>query len=246
MIQQIAAAVFFLLIGCNQTFGQAFRSDTFLIERAKQKAQVAYQLFEGVQSRLYNGKLYRDYSIPLSEGHPYFSTDQFETGSIRYDGMFFENVPLLYNIVSDEVITPHYNKVQWVSLRNDKIESFNFGGHQFIRIEADSLNVDITSGLYEQLYAGKTMALKKKSKFVVESISNNTLIRKVKVTERHFVLHEESWYRVTSLRSVLNVLEGHNAAIRQHLRSAKIKYRRNPDLALASVAAYYDQLTAGK
>lgn len=243
---KLTAVLLFLLFHIVHTSGQTLLPDTALIQQAKQHAREKYQAFEGEQSRLFNGKLYRDYSIPLTEGHPYFDTERFETGTILYDGMMFEGVSLLYNIVTDEVITPHFNKVHWVSLRNDKISSFSFGGQRFIRIVPDSNNTEIATGIYQQLYEGKTSALKRKIKFVVEVISNNQLVRNVKVVEHRYLWYEGSWHRVTSLRSVLKLLSGHNAAIRQHLRSAKIKYRRKPDEALVRIAQYYDQVTAGK
>ena len=246
MIQYVHTVIFLLLITPLQTVAQSLLPDSTLINRGKEIAQQQYRIFEGVQSRLYNGKLYRDYTVPLSEGHPYFSTDKLETGKIRYDGILYEDVPLLYNIVTDEVITLHYNKIQWVSLRKDKIDFFNVGGNQFLSITADSLNKQIASGIYQALYDGPTTALKKKSKFVVESISNNLLLRSVKITERYYLWHGDGWHQVNSLRSVLLLLNGHNAAIRQHLRSANIKYRKNPDLALATIAAFYDQITTGK
>jgi hypothetical protein len=247
MIKFVVPFLMLFFLHDSETFGQQSLPDTVILQSARVRAREQYHLFEAEQSRLFNGKLYRDYTIPLTEGHPYYSTENFQTGTILYDGISFNAIPLLYNIVTDEVITPHYNKVQWVSLRNDKIASFSFGGHHFIRITADTTNQEgITTGIYEQLYPGKTEAIKKKTKFVVESISNNKLVRNVKVIERRFLWHNDTWHRVTSLRTALKVLGEHNAAIRQQLRSAKIKYRRAPDVALARIAEYYDVLTAGK
>lgn len=243
---KLIAVLILLTCYCLQIFAQSSVPDTILIQQAKEKAINHYRQFEGDQSRLFNGKLYRDYTIPLSEGHPYFHTDQFETGTIWYDGMVFENIPVLYNIVSEEVITPHFNKVQWISLRNEKVSAFTFGRHHIVKIIADSTSPDITTGFYQQLYAGKTSAVKKRSKFVVEGIVNNQLARTLRVVERRYLWHVGKWNRVTSLRSVLKLLDGHNAAIRQHLRSAKIKYRKKPDEALSRIAAYYDQLTTGQ
>jgi hypothetical protein len=243
---KIIAVLLSLHCYCLQTSGQSAVTDTALIQKAKEKAIGVYQQFEGDQSRLFNGKLYRDYTIPLTAGHPYFHTDQFETGTIWYDGMVFEDIPVLYNIVSEEVITPHYNKVQWISLRNDKVSAFSFGRHYIVKIIADSASPDITTGFYQQLYGGKTAALKKRSKFLVEGISNNQLARTMRVVERRYLFHDGKWNRVSSLRSVLKLVDGHNAAIRQHLRSARIKYRKRPDEALSRIAAYYDQLTAGQ
>lgn len=245
MIKLLFIILLILQLPPAHSFGQTLVPDSMFVQKAKQNAVLQYRLSEGVQSRIYNGKLYRDYTI-LTEGHPYFESDQFENGTVRYDGMEFSNVPLLYNIVTDEVITPHYNKVQWLSLRNDKISSFSFGGHHFIRMIQDSTSPDIATGMYEQLYAGKSAVLKKKIKYVTEAISNNQLRTSVKTVERRYLWQDEKWQRVTSLRSVLKVLSGHNAAIRQHLRSAKINYRRQPDQALARMAAFYDQLTPGK
>ncbi|MDH4092243.1 MAG: hypothetical protein OEV74_21070 [Cyclobacteriaceae bacterium] len=49
----------------------------------------------GASSRLYTGTQYKAYEIQSYDtGHPYFISDEWETGSVHYDGLFFTNVSI--------------------------------------------------------------------------------------------------------------------------------------------------------
>ena len=82
----------------------------------------------GDQAGLYNGPVYDPYIPPITEGNPYFLTESFSTGSVSYNGLNYEQVPLLYDIVRDEVVVRHPTGFP-IALIKEKIDSFSFSGH---------------------------------------------------------------------------------------------------------------------
>ena len=59
----------------------------------------------GDQSPLYNGRLYSGYGFAFKEGIPYFLSAEFRRESVVYDGIRFDNIPLLYDDLSEAVIS---------------------------------------------------------------------------------------------------------------------------------------------
>src|ERR1019366_1566808 len=82
---------------------------------------------------LYTGKEFIKYSVNI-KGHPFFETDQMQNGTIFYDGTLYENVALLYDIVSQEIVINRYNSDERMKLLNEKIKYFTFDGYRFENI----------------------------------------------------------------------------------------------------------------
>src|SRR5450631_1679752 len=79
-------------------------------------------------AHLYTGKEFIKYSVNI-KGHPFFETDQMQNGTIFYDGTLYENVPLLYDIVGQEVVINRFDSGEGIRLLNEKIKYFTFDGH---------------------------------------------------------------------------------------------------------------------
>lgn len=61
-------------------------------------------------------------------------------GSVSYDGNTYNEVSILYNLVTDEVIILHTNKVAKVQLIKEKVDAFSLPGHSFLHLRFDSLH----------------------------------------------------------------------------------------------------------
>ena len=72
------------------------------------------------------------------KGHPFFQVVNFINGNINLDGMLFHDVPMLYDIVKDQLIIQDFQKVYKINLPADKIREFFLLGHLFVRLTSDS------------------------------------------------------------------------------------------------------------
>src|SRR5688572_3256393 len=103
--------------------GQLFKPDTTVLAQAKENTKKIYfQSIKG-QSRLYNGSDYIMYRS-IEDEHPYFPIDDWAFGTIVYDANFYENVPLMYDISQDIVLTEHILNGSVMELIGEKIERF--------------------------------------------------------------------------------------------------------------------------
>lgn len=98
------------------------------------------------------------------EGHPYFRDRNFENGKIKINDLLYEEVPLLYDIWKDEILTfqPIYKKK--ILVRADKVQEFIIGekdAKKFVRIAENPRYSFHRNGLYELISEGKVSLLAK-------------------------------------------------------------------------------------
>src|SRR5687767_13670753 len=94
-----------------------------------------YNPFIEKQSRLYNGIEHQGYSFRI-KGHAYFIQKELTTGTVVYDGLEFANVPIMYDLLKEQVIVQHSNSFSKVGLVSEKVKEFTLHNHHFIRLIA--------------------------------------------------------------------------------------------------------------
>lgn len=210
-----------------------------------QKSGVTSMYYQSLQqqSGLYNGSEYVQYTHLLKEGHPYFDTSVLTNGRVYYDRMVYSNVPMLYDIIKDELIILHYNKVFLVRLIRNTIDSFYMQGHYFLHLGRDSMTEgNIQEGFYDRLYDGKIKLYAKRNKFIKESIPDMQVERRVYQKDRYFLFKDGAYHDIYTESSVLKLLKDKKAVLKQGLRNRKIKFRKNREYAMKVMAAQYDTL----
>jgi hypothetical protein len=235
---------FFILLAyifLQNAAGQMVISDSDIQKAASNAINVYYRSL-GDQSPLYNGSEYIEYASIFQEGHPFFESAVFVKGSIRFDGMDFQDVPMLYDMIKDEVIIQHFGKVYKMNLPAEKIERFTLSGHSFIRIVQDSSH-QLKTGFYDRLYNGKIMVLAKREKKIREEYGN-LQISNVVDQKIYYYIKKDSIYRsLKNMHTLLGILKSKKKEIQQYLNKNKVKYKNDPEHAMIIAAEYYDRLT---
>lgn len=200
-----------------------------------------YNPFIQKQSRLYNGLEHPGYSVRI-KGHAYFQQKELEIGTIVYDELAFANVPMLYDLVKDQVVIQYANGFTKIGLVSEKVKEFTLLNHHFIRLQADSISGSpIITGFYDELYTGKLILLAKRIKFIDETIKDE-LEREFLPNDLFFIKKEGVYYAVKSYKGLLLVLKDKAAAVKQYLRKNRIKFRKGPENAIVKATVYYDSL----
>jgi hypothetical protein len=193
------------------------------------------------QSRLNNGREYIP-NDPYINGHPFFITKEWTSGSIVYDGTAFQDIKMLYDLAKDEVVVLNFLLPDKLSLVKQKVEQFGIHGHQFIYLKTDSLNMEYSGGFYDRLYHNKISVFAKRQK-EVKVINNTSLDASFNQVDQYFLMKEGILYPVKTQSSVLKLLKDKKTEIQQHLRKNNIIFRVDPEKAMISMAAYYGQLS---
>jgi hypothetical protein len=235
---------FFILLAytfLQNVAGQTVISDSDVQKAAANTIDVYYHAL-GDQSPLYNGREYIEYASTLQEGHPFFELPVFVKGSIRFDGMEFQDVPMQYDMIKDEVIIQHFGKVYKINLPVEKIERFTLSGHNFIRIIQDSSH-QLKTGFYDRLYNGKIMVLAKREKKIREERINFQISNVVDQKNYYYIKKDGIYYTLKNMHTLLGILKSKKKEIQQYLNKNKIKYKNDPEHAMIIAAEYYDRLT---
>lgn len=225
----------------SQSKGQA-PADTGVVQIQRSNATGLYYQSLQQQSGLYNGSEYVQYINLLKEGHPYFDTSALTSGNVHYDGLAYSNVPMLYDIITDELIIRHYNKVFLVQLIRSRIDSFSMQGHHFLHLGKDSIAEGIREGFYDRIYNGGIKLYVKRKKVIRESIPDMQVERRVFPDDSYFLYMNGVYHNVHSESSILKLMKDKRSPVKQTLRKHKVKFRKNREYAMKLMAEQYDAL----
>ena len=234
------AYILLIYLYAQQSSGQV-GNDSAVNQSTSKIVRIYYQSL-GEQAPLYNGSEYLDYAYTLQEGHPFFGSPGYVNGSIHFDGMVFNEVPMTYDIVKDQLVILDYHNYYRINLPADKVQQFEIQGHTFIRLIRDSLN-KIKTGFYERLYSGKIALFVKREKKIVQQYSNMEISNIVRSQNIYYIRSENVFYLVNSKSSLLAALKNKQKPVQQYLKKNKIKFRKDPENATLMAVEYYDQLT---
>jgi hypothetical protein len=236
----LAGILLFCLFTTN---AQSYESDSLLFQRSKQQVIDIYHRYINTESGLYNGRQYLAYAHTIQEGIPFFKSSEPSKGSVSYDGVFYENIPLLYDILKGVIITVVPSSNYMIQLNNDKVAYFSLLDHYFIKLLKDSSAENIKTGFYDVLYHGKISVYKKTTKTVGEDVSSGKYRNFIVESNTYYLKKGNSFYVITNKGSVLGLLKDRKKELQQFIKKNKLNFRKDKDNALPRIAAIYDELS---
>ena len=198
----------------------------------------------GENSHLYTGYEYftPDRNI---KGSPYYLSDGLWPANLVYDDNYYLNIPILYDVVKDEVVINRLGQNFKISLVTDKLKSFTFHNHEFIRISGDSTNrLSMANGFYDRLYNGKTIVLAKRKTHLQEVYVYSQINLEYIRQDIYYVIIGGQIVQVDSKSSVLKLFQSRKSEIKAFIRKNKLSFKSDFERTLVAISAYYDQLTS--
>lgn len=204
--------------------------------------ETLYQNATTLSQHLYNGQRYHIYDS-RSKDHQFFQLEDWQPGNIEYDEQAFVSIPMLYDIVKDLVVIQLQGRSGLVQLQSERVSAFSFLDHRFIRLQQDrEKGIAPPTGFYDLLYNGNTRVLARWTKQRQEQIEGNTV--NVYFLPKHFFYLQKDgdYHLITSKNSAFALFGEHKKDLKKHLREKRIKFRKNREQALITLATHYDQL----
>ncbi len=207
-----------------------------------QNVRSQYAANIGAASYLYNGTFYAPYWNGV-RGNPFFLSGEFQPGNIYYDGVSYSDVPILYDIMRDELVIKNYAKDADITLLVEKIRQFTVGAHQFVRIAADSSRESfLPTGFYEKLYAGHITVYAKHEKKIERSLKAEDNFSKFTQYDRYYLEKNGVYHPINSESEILSVLKDRRKDVREMLNRKDIRFKKDPAGTLVQIATLYDGL----
>ncbi|WP_162052808.1 hypothetical protein [Pontibacter pamirensis] len=238
----IALQLSFLFTGI--THAQSSPVDTAFLQSSVQHALAAYEEAVGVQTHLYNGTEYVDYKKPHFEGDQFFISKAVVRGNVFYDGAWYKQVPLLYDVVTDEVILPHNSSGLMLKLINGKVDTFQLHGHTFVHHKADSAGQNILQpGFYDLMYSQDTQFLVKRIKEMQDRATPDGMEGEFRMVDKFYIRKDGQFHQVNSKRSVYKVFKDKKRQLQKYASAQRFKFRKQREEAILALTRYYDSLS---
>ncbi len=202
------------------------------------KSRELYDQYMGAQANIYNGGEY----VPLlfkKEGSPFFDSDTLRMGWVSYENYIYHSIPIQYDVSKDQLIILNFDGKSKIFLQNNRVDSFYFGKHTFIRLKKNPQQNLNSAGFYEILSNNEIQVLASRKKYIKETIQGNEVVRIFNNMDRFYLKKNEKYYEVKNETDVFRVI-GKRNEIKKALRQQKIKFRTNFEKALLTASKFYD------
>jgi hypothetical protein len=226
------------VLAFNKTNGQTSSSD----ELASFKNSIAYFQNEmGADIHLYTGKEYTPYEKGI-KGNPFFFSAEMENNDVFYDGTLYTNVPLLFDIVRQEIVVNRYNQNVRITLLNEKVKYFTLAGHRFENIALNE-GKDESAGntIYDLVFNGRASVYVKRSKRIKNPVKAEDPPEFVE-EDMFYIRNGSILYAVDNRSTLLQALKDKNELIKAYLRKNGFKFKKKLEKELIMTAAYYSTL----
>lgn len=192
---------------------------------------------KGETPAVFNGRVF--YGYPLINGHAFFSTDSWQKGSVLYDGLWYHDINMMYDINQDMLNVQHPTLIP-LQLFSERVKQFNMGDQVFVRLAPDEGNV-IKSGFYQQLVKGNVTIFALRVKRIEETMANMTLEKNFVQTNFYYALKDGKYYSVKKQNSLLDLLKDSRQALIRHLKQQDLKFRQDKEKTIVQIAEFYNQ-----
>ncbi|GAB2973152.1 hypothetical protein GCM10027049_03920 [Mucilaginibacter puniceus] len=201
----------------------------------------AYQKAIGLHSQLYRGAIYEFYDVRSVSG-PYFKDSiQLVNGSVTYYGISYKNIPLIYDLNLQQVVTFLYDNSTKFAFLSEGLSAFDLYGHHFINFVPDEQNKKMDAGFYDELYNNKLQLLVKRSKSgQFESLTGKRVYYSKNI---YYIKKGATYYNVSTKGQVLKLLGDKRKELKKYLKETGIDYADNKEQAMVMLLTYYDRIT---
>jgi hypothetical protein len=233
----------FLFGGTCFVFSQTENSEANSFpESAIRAARQMYTNLFVEQMQLYNGVKYNEaLRNPESDrGHRFFISETLTEGTIQHNDIEYNNIPLLYDNITDQVITVLPNTNYKVALTKHQIQSFTLLGHHFVNLADEG----IIPGFYELLLDDSVKVVAKRSKKITESnYDYNLIVRKNYIPKNEwYIFRNNRYFLIGNKKSLVLIFADQEQKINSFIRQMKTSFRKDKEKYIVQVASYYNSL----
>lgn len=209
------------------SIGFPLRSQVKSFESGNTDLTRLIEIIYGQDDLLYQGRFYREPN-PNADGNPYFIDKNWINADIYLKERTFQNIPIKYNIHTDDIIIQikhqQYMKVL-VSIPPELIDSFRIEKHLFI--STLHLPGGQNQGYYEKIYKGNRIYLLHYSKHFADSrTSMHPNGYYSKAYSNLFIVNGDVWTRISGKREFLQYFEPGKKNLKKFLRKNHIRFTR--------------------
>jgi hypothetical protein len=219
-----------LLLLLFAAFCRAEKPDTLLFHQEIKDKQL-----------LLNGRIWRNQYAKVS-GDQFFLTPTFMKGSVVFNGRRFNDLDLLYDIADDELILKG-ESFPTIILNKEMVDSFslNAGNRNYYLINEGNDSSSMLKGYVNVLYEGSSGLYVKYIK-KIQPLAVDGRLDLFYQEDRAFLKKDGEEFQVSGKKKLLRLLSDKKKAIRNFIRTNRIKLRSDDPETFIPLVKYYDSL----
>ncbi len=176
---------------------------------------------------------------PLIKGDPYFTSRQFEGGTLRINGITYPQVPLIYDTYRDQLITFHPIFNQKILIKPEKIDGFTLSEGQLFRFFAGNESfLHRGNGIYQVLGQGKALALAKRYKTTKESRELSRYDSEYVEKTVYFIWKEGAFFPIKNGTQAITSLGLDAKELKRELKAKGLQFKKAPETYLQFLVTY--------
>ncbi len=201
-----------------------------------------YINYLAADAEVFNGRVYNDYRSSLFSGSPLFPVAQNTVGSVMYSGVWYRNLPLMYDVYKDVLLGFKYGDNLLYEIEKSKISLFYLGEREFIHLNTASYP-NAAPGFYEVLFKGrKSHILVKHGKEYSEDLGSTSTRRILTDKVQYFIEKEGMLNRVNSARAILKQYNDKQGELKKYINDHGLNAKKDMYHTLKELAAFYEVL----
>jgi hypothetical protein len=240
MRKNVMVAILVLMV--QSLTAQQYYNDSALVSGAAVYTKLFYNQKRGNESAIYNGLLHHSYPSFI-EGNAFFLTDSFRVGTVVYENIFYEDILMKYDLVTDQLVVVANEQISIpLALFSPRVKEFSFSGLKFFyEDDINGITTSLPEGFYQELVKGKTTAICKTTKIIFETINGNTLERKFEQEKRYYIVKDKHPYLIMKKKDLLNVFNDQINAVQEFMRNKNLNFKKNKEKTIVAVTEFYNK-----
>lgn len=235
--KSIFTFVFLFLSGLSFLFAQNLDRDS-LAKISYNNALSFYRTSLGENLRFVNGETYYTYGTNVG-GSAVFGDSTFINGLLFYEGIRYDEIPLMYDIYIDKLVS--VTNTGAFSITTDKIDQFKIGSNSFVNLKSIVFGKKVVDGFFEVKYKAKLGVYIKHKRELKFSLNKETPYyfnpKQILYVEMDNKLHE-----ITSESSLLGLFVNKKKEIILYVKENGLKFKKDPEQFTVAVVKHYERL----
>ncbi len=185
-------------------------------------ASLFYNWFDekiGVENLgLYDGSIYTDNFVIVSEKHQFFNSSDLSLGTVTYNGQTYYDQQIKYDLYLDQLLITPKNKTSalLVLLESSRIDRFSIEGRHFIRVDMYLKESSKPSGFCEIIAKNNaSMLVRKYRKTLRDRAGSKSVYQEFVQLTNFYLLMNDTSYSVNSKGEWISVFPKKKKAIKE-------------------------------
>ncbi|QDW24380.1 hypothetical protein FFJ24_005915 [Pedobacter sp. KBS0701] len=230
-----------IVVQLNVVSAQTVTDSLFVASTTEMAHKIFFRNQEATMP-IFNGKIYNIHPKFKENKHAFFQSEHYVKGGIAYDGIFYPELSMKYDIIKDELLLLAPDHIEGVVLQREYVNSFTLYEHQFINLKPATSLKGISAGYYDLLYKGKICLLVKRQKEITEKIEER-IEKVISSKDSYYLLKDSSYQQISSKKDLLKLLNSTNDKNQAYIKANKLNFGKDFERSVLMLVGFHDSIS---